>query len=187
MKTNYCGNLFLGIFLFILISSSKEIKLSDFGLARDIRFLKSYDDETKGTLKYLCPNYLTTGELNFSTDIFSLGLVAFELVTGSVPFESENIMDTLKERVYENSPKISDLLSDCPESFSNIVAKCLALSKTDRYSSASELVKDLEKAAIKIRRENKTTSRIKLFKEMPVKRRQGTIINFGEKSVLKIA
>jgi serine/threonine protein kinase len=169
----------------ILISSSKEILLTDFGLARDVKFIKNFDKETKGTLKYLCPNYLTTGELNYSSDLFSLGLVAYEMLTGKVPFESKNIMDTLKERVYENSPSLYERNKDCPRIFSKIVSRCLSLSKTDRYESASDLVRDLEDVKTLITK--KSNSRIKLFKQMPAKRRQGTLLSVTEKTNLKLA
>ncbi len=94
----------------ILLSSTGVIKLTDFGIARDLRYLKANDKETKGTLRYLCPIYLTTGSLSPSSDIFSLALVIYEILTGHVPFDCSDVMKILQHRVYEESPSLDSLI-----------------------------------------------------------------------------
>ena len=159
----------------ILLSSTGVIKLTDFGIARDLKYCKTHDQETKGTLRYLCPVYLTTGALNPSSDIFSLALVIYEILTGHVPFDSLDVMQILQRRVYEESPKLSSLIENCPKELDYIISKCLSLDPAQRYADVSELNADLERVVVKeVRRQRKNSTRIKLFKDIPNTRRSAT-------------
>ncbi len=162
----------------ILLTSNGDFKLADFGLSRDLRFEITNDQETNGTLRYLCPDYVTTGHVHKTGDIFSLGIVIYELLTGDIPFSDKDIMVTLQKRVFENSPSLKRQVEGIPETFSNIVSKCLEIDLQKRYKDAKELCADLDSLVLKVqKRERSFSTRIRLFKEFPNhRRRRSTIV-----------
>lgn len=150
----------------LLVSSNGNIKLTDFGLSRNIKYETVPDSETKGTLQYLCPHYLTTGILTPTSDIFSLGVIAYEMIVGTIPHMHEDIIRLLQYRVYEESPFVSDIVKNCPVSLSLIIKKCLEINPNSRYLNIDNLLSDIlvyQKAAVK----NVQTSKIKLFSDFP--------------------
>lgn len=165
----------------ILINGIGEIRLTDFGLARNLKNEKELiDEQTKGTLRYLCPHYLTTGKITKQMDIYSLGIMAYDMLTGVVPFENNDIMVTLQKRVYENPLPVIELRPDCPKNLSDIIDRCIQISVNDRYTNTSELLLDLDKITLDntIRRRN--TTRIRLFKSLPNKRRRGDTLELED-------
>jgi len=117
----------------------------DFGLARSIDRRTASGDEVAGTPDYLSPEQLRGETVDHRTDIYSLGAVLYELLTGRVPFRGTNIGQTL--RLISDSepdpPSADD--PEIPKDLDAIVLKCLAKQPTDRYSSAADLVADLQR------------------------------------------
>ncbi|MCZ6727739.1 MAG: protein kinase [Acidobacteria bacterium] len=117
----------------------------DFGLAQTLERRSDNGDEVAGTPDYLSPEQLRGEQIDHRTDIYSLGAVLYELLTGRVPFRGKNIGQTLRliGEGEARPPSSSD--SSVPRDLDAIVLKCLAKQPTDRYISADDLQRDLKR------------------------------------------
>lgn len=138
----------------IMVSTSQQIKVLDFGLAKTMRPAKgasTIDDSVShlsqkgllaGTVAYMSPEQLRGERLDYRTDIFSLGTVLYEMISGRNPFarssEAETISAILTAEVVNNSNNLD------AEPLSKIALKCLNKDREDRYHSASELLLEFE-------------------------------------------
>ncbi len=134
----------------ILINpETKQVKLIDFSIAsllpRETQILMS-PNVLEGTLGYLSPEQ--TGRMNrgidYRTDFYSLGVTFYELLTGKLPFESNDAMELVHCHIAKLPPSLSEKRQDIPKVISNIVMKLMAKNAEDRYQSASGLKYDLE-------------------------------------------
>lgn len=132
----------------ILITKEGQVKISDFGTARMGTTLGRKGGIT-GTVAYLSPEYLKDGHLDFRSDLYSLGIVAFEMIAGETPFKGESLIETLTMRLHETAPPVQEFNADCPSTLSAMVEKLLALDPNDRYSNATEVLRDLKKVRVK--------------------------------------
>jgi serine/threonine-protein kinase len=117
----------------------------DFGLAQTIGGPAAEGDEVAGTPDYLAPEQLRGDAVDQRTDVYSLGAVLYELLVGEVPFRGRNVGQTLK-MITEADPRPPSALDpSLPRDLDAIVLKCLAKEPSERYGSAAELVRDLER------------------------------------------
>lgn len=124
-------------------------KLVDFGLAR----IQSQMDEQQlttggrvfGSPSYLSPESATGGKIDFRTDIYSLGCLIFEALTGTPPFLGETAFETLNQKISQRAPTLFEKTGKrFPEEIEQIVARCLDVDPEQRYESVSDLRQDLE-------------------------------------------
>ena len=127
----------------ILVSENETVKITDFGSAvlRD-----RGEGETCGvigTLDYLSPEYLEQGEIETYSDLYAVGIIAYELVTGTFPFDGENpyVMATQKLKGAVKPPL--DLRGQCPQFLNDIILTLLRPDPSERYQSAADLLHDL--------------------------------------------
>ncbi|WP_041233381.1 trifunctional serine/threonine-protein kinase/ATP-binding protein/sensor histidine kinase [Cylindrospermum stagnale] len=128
---------------------TKQVKLIDFSIAsllpRETQTLKS-PNELEGTLPYLSPEQ--TGRMNrgidWRSDFYSLGVTFFELLTGKLPFTSDDPMEFVYFHLVKQPPLAHSINSDVPPIISEITAKLMAKNAEDRYQSALGLKYDLE-------------------------------------------
>ncbi|AKG22903.1 ATP-binding sensor histidine kinase [Calothrix sp. 336/3] len=128
---------------------TKEIKLIDFSIAsllpKETQAPKSLN-VLEGTLAYISPEQ--TGRMNrlvdWRSDFYSLGVTLFELLTGELPFPSNDPMELVYNHLAKQPPSISSLNPKVPESLSHIIAKLMAKNAEERYQSALGLKYDLE-------------------------------------------
>lgn len=135
----------------ILFNRIGRVKIADFGIAvtRESGFMPSID-EMVGTLNYLSPEYVKSGAWDQRSDIYSLGVIAYELLTGVLPFEGESqfekngVVESLVHRVcfYPHPPIL--LRDDCPALLSAIITKAMRREPENRYQHVGELLSDLE-------------------------------------------
>jgi len=134
----------------ILINpNTKEVKLIDFSIAsllpRETQTLTS-PNVLEGTLAYLSPEQ--TGRMNrgidYRSDFYSLGVTCFELLTGQLPFSSEDAMELVHCHIAKLPPSVHSLNADIPSVLSEIVKKLMAKNAEDRYQSALGLKHDLQ-------------------------------------------
>jgi tetratricopeptide (TPR) repeat protein len=116
----------------------------DFGLARTLQG----DGMTQtgalvGTMEYMSPEQALGKELDQRSDIFSLGLIGYELLTGKMPFVAESALASLIKRTQERATPVSDVDDQIPGTLSGIVSKCLERDLSDRYQSVSAVLADL--------------------------------------------
>lgn len=128
----------------ILLTKDLHAKISDLGLARS----NSSGTLTNagmmvGTPQYLSPEYIELGEVDFRADIFALGVMAYEMISGVSPWGPGSGLALLASRVTRRVPHVSDLVKECPSSLSAIIARAMAVNLNVRYQSAEDLLNDL--------------------------------------------
>lgn len=116
----------------------------DFGLAQTMDTREAEGDEVAGTPDYLAPEQLAGDPIDHRTDIYSLGAVFYELLTGHVPFRGRNVGETLHLISGADPAPPSQLDDEIPRDLDAIVLKCLSKKPSERYSSAVDLVRDLD-------------------------------------------
>ncbi len=128
----------------IMVNESGSVKVMDFGLARD---LDKKDitrvSSTLGTIAYMSPEQIEGSKVDQRSDIYSFGIVLYELLTGLVPFIGEHEAATLYSIVNELPPDVTSLNSDANPDLVAIIQKTIEKSPNDRYQNASELLDDL--------------------------------------------
>ena len=97
-----------------------------------------------GEIDNVPPEYLEHGDLTCRGDVYSLGLIAFELITGRSPFHGKSVIETMTMRVKAEAPSPREYAPTCPESVAEIVNKALRKDPNARFQAASELVRALE-------------------------------------------
>ena len=128
----------------ILIEGEK-VFLADFGTAIRPDEIDQETLESAGTLAYMSPEQLgRDNHLDRRTDIYSLGVVLYELLTGRTPYVSSNPVELHKQILNDSPPPLSVEGKPFPSGVERICQKCLAKKANDRYSSASEIVADLQ-------------------------------------------
>jgi len=129
----------------IMRDKSGRVLLMDFGLARTIEG----DGMTQtgalvGTMEYMSPEQALGKTLDERSDLFTVGLIIYELLTGKMPFQAESALASLIKRTQERAVPISDHDGTIPRSLTNIVNRCLERDPTLRYASVAELLRDLD-------------------------------------------
>jgi eukaryotic-like serine/threonine-protein kinase len=128
----------------IMVLKGKRVKIADFGIARmETSLLSTQTGMVMGSPLYMSPEQIKSERIDFRSDIFSLGIVLYQMLTGKLPFGGDNAHSVMYQIVQEDPPKPSSLNSDVPDSLDTIISKCLAKSPVERYQDANELGKAL--------------------------------------------
>jgi serine/threonine protein kinase len=140
----------------ISLRKNGQVKVLDFGLAKRM-VLESPDDlgmtgemqqtqcgQVVGTPSYMSPEQTLGKELDHRTDIFSMGVLLYQLTTGQLPFTGANIAEIVNKIVHAQPPAIARLNYDVPPELERITLKCLQKLPDRRYQSARELLVDLK-------------------------------------------
>ncbi|HYU46536.1 MAG TPA: protein kinase [Terriglobales bacterium] len=128
----------------IMRATDGRVLVMDFGLARSLEG----DGMTRtgtmlGTMEYMSPEQAQAKDLDARSDIFTVGLILYELLTGIMPYQAESAIASLLKRTQQRAIPISDIDKNVPGVLSNIVSKCLEREPALRYQSADELLNDL--------------------------------------------
>lgn len=127
----------------IIITSEGDVKVTDFGIARAGPSTITQTGSILGTAHYLSPEQAQGRHVEAASDIYSLGVVLFEMLTGRLPFEGENPVTVAMKHVHEPPPKPSSLNPSVPEPLETITLKALSKHPETRYISAKEMKEDL--------------------------------------------
>ena len=121
-----------------------RIVVMDFGLARSLGDSGlTQTGALVGTLEYMSPEQAMGSTLDQRSDIFSVGLIFFELLTGKAPYEADTAIASLMKRTREDARSVSDVDASVPRSLSAVVSRCLEREPANRYHSAVELLQQL--------------------------------------------
>ena len=129
----------------VMREDTGRVVVMDFGLAR---MINGNDGLTQtgalvGTLDYMSPEQALGKELDQRSDIFALGLIGYEMLTGAMPFRAESMVASLLKRTQQRALPVSEVDKNIPGTLSKIIAKCLEKDPADRYQKAEELEADL--------------------------------------------
>ncbi len=131
-----------------LIASDGRLKLSDFGLASVLAARRiTAAGRTAGTFLYMAPEQIRGETITPRTDLYALGCVLFELLTGQPPYVGETPAATLHMHCKSPIPRVAERALDCPPSLERIVARLLEKAPQNRYQSASAVAKDLKEVS----------------------------------------
>ncbi len=131
----------------IRVLENGEVKILDFGIAKPLGgSALTQQGMTVGTLGYLSPEQIEGKELDKRTDIFSFGVVAYELIAYTSPFSGKDVRGMLRSILGDAPQRLDDLVPDCPEEVADIVHRCLRRDPDDRYDDFESLLRELELA-----------------------------------------
>lgn len=131
----------------IIISKDGKVKVTDFGIAKAATS-NTITSNVMGSVHYTSPEQVRGGFSDEKSDIYSLGITLFEMLTGRVPFNGETTVAVAIKHIQEPMPSPREYVSEVPVSVEQIVLKCTQKSPDRRYQSAPELIEDLKKSLI---------------------------------------
>jgi serine/threonine protein kinase len=133
----------------IRVLEDGTVKIMDFGIAKSILAASKLTQTgiALGTAGYLAPEQIQGRTVDARTDIFALGVVAYELVTGVRPFESATLSNVLYKILNEEPEFPMDKEVHCSEALDRVIRKCMAKEPGDRYQNAGELLEELRQIA----------------------------------------
>ncbi len=131
----------------IIISSDGKVKVTDFGIARAASEDTIHSD-VMGSVHYASPEQARNGYVSNRSDIYSLGIVMYEMVTGHVPFDGDSAVEVAIKHLQDEMVPPSTYASDLPVSLEKIILKCTQKSADRRYDSIDSLLVDLRKALL---------------------------------------
>lgn len=128
----------------ILITKDESIKIADFGIARTHHGPKLTEHgSVVGTIDYVSPEYMLESKVDWRSDIYAMGILSYELITGKSPFEADSVYAVMTKRLTTDPAPPSSIRSECPKELDQIILKAMARDIDERYQSANELGADL--------------------------------------------
>jgi tRNA A-37 threonylcarbamoyl transferase component Bud32 len=127
----------------ILIDKEMNPFIVDFGVARVETSTLTQTGTAMGTPSYMSPEQVQGKKIDNRSDIFSLGVVLYEMLAGKRPFEAESVTTIIYKIINEEPPDVTSIRKDVPAGYEHIIHKSLAKNPNDRYKSCHELATDL--------------------------------------------
>lgn len=157
----------------ILVDEHDNVKITDFGLALNVS-KKSSSDSTfimgVGSPAYMSPEQIKGYPLNQKTDLFSLGVVLFHMLTGRLPFRAKNPAQLIYKIINTEPPLVSQINSELPEQLDTVIRKALEKDLYSRYKNGADFAKDLSAVRYKILDDNSLpadSTRYSVLRKMP--------------------
>ena len=129
----------------VLILEDGRVKITDFGIAMALNSNElTQTNSVMGSVHYLPPEQASGSGSTIKSDIYSLGILMFELLTGKVPFKGDNAVEIAIKHMRDQIPSVCNINPSIPQSVENIVLKACAKNPKNRYDSAAEMYEDLK-------------------------------------------
>src|SRR5699024_526684 len=129
----------------ILIEKDKTLKILDFGIAKALsETTMTQTNHVLGTVQYLSPEQARGEATDSGTDIYSIGVVLYEMLVGKPPYTGETAVSIAIKHIQEPMPNASDQRSNVPQALSNVVLKATEKDRTERYNTVNEMQEDLD-------------------------------------------
>ncbi|MEE2788935.1 MAG: protein kinase [Myxococcota bacterium] len=128
----------------VFITLDGTAKLLDFGIAVHTDNSSCQKKARLGSPCYMAPEQILGHTLDGRTDLYALGMTAYELIVGEVPFNETDIRMLLRKQLYEVTPPVENAVHDCPQDLLNFVKKATAKKPEDRFSSCRDAVQSLK-------------------------------------------
>ncbi len=142
----------------VLILDDGRLKITDFGIAMALNSNElTQTNSVMGSVHYLSPEQANGNGATIKSDIYSLGILMYELLTGKIPFRGENAVEIAIKQMKEQIPSVRKHNQDIPQSLENIILKACAKNPKNRYDNVSEMYTDLEVA---LNEKNKDVKRV---------------------------
>ncbi|WP_405378934.1 Stk1 family PASTA domain-containing Ser/Thr kinase [Phascolarctobacterium sp.] len=128
----------------ILLDKNMNPKIADFGIAKMVtNQTMVYSKAVMGSVHYISPEQASGGKITACSDVYSLGIVLFEMLTGQVPYKGSTAVAVAMMHVEKPVPKLADYMDEVPAGLQEIMDKALAKRCEDRYANAGQLRRDL--------------------------------------------
>lgn len=135
----------------ILIDKNMNPKIADFGIAKMVtNQTMVYSKSVMGSVHYISPEQACGGKITASSDVYSLGIVLFEMLTGQVPYMGTTAVSVAMMHVEKPVPQLKDFMEKVPDGMQEIMNKALAKRCKDRYANAGQLRRDLMNLKMKL-------------------------------------
>jgi serine/threonine protein kinase len=134
----------------VLLTKDGNVKIADFGIARNRHGPKLTEHGgVVGTVEYVAPEYMLKSQVDWRADIYALGILAYEMISGEAPFRGESVYATMTKRLKTDPDPPSTYRPECPKELDECVLKLMARDPEHRYQSGLEIVEELQKIASK--------------------------------------
>jgi len=131
----------------VLILEDGRVKITDFGIAMALNSNElTQTNSVMGSVHYLPPEQANGSGATIKSDIYSLGILMYELLTGKIPFKGENAVEIAIKQMKEPIPSVRKINPDIPQSIENIVIKACAKNPKNRYDNVREMYDDIKNA-----------------------------------------
>jgi len=127
----------------IIISKEGKVKVADFGIAKATTS-NTLTSNAMGSVHYISPEQARGGYSDEKSDIYSLGVTMYEMISGQVPFEGDSAVSIALLHIQSEAPTLGEIVPNVPISVDKIVQKCMQKKSERRYLSAGELIADLK-------------------------------------------
>ena len=128
----------------VLVAQSGTVKVTDFGIAKALLETSLTQTNTMfGSVHYLSPEQARGSNATVQSDIYAIGIILFELLTGQIPFDGDSAVAIALKHFQENIPSIINLNPDVPQSLENVVIRATAKDIKNRYADVEEMMTDL--------------------------------------------
>lgn len=131
----------------IIISKEGKVKVTDFGIAKATTS-NTISTNAMGSVHYTSPEQARGGFSDIRSDVYSLGITMFEMITGQLPFDGETTVSIAIKHLQEDIASPSELVPDIPYSLERIILKCTQKSADRRYQNMGELISDLKRSLV---------------------------------------
>lgn len=133
----------------VFLTKEVSVKIGDFGIAR-AQFGPKLTEHggVVGTIDYVAPEYMLKSQVDWRSDIYAIGILAYEMLVGESPFKGDSVYATMTKRLRTDPDPPSALRSECPHELDRVVLKAMEREPHNRYQSAMEMFFELQRLAV---------------------------------------